>query len=349
MSVIGPRPGLWNQDVLTAERDKYGANDVKPGLTGWAQINGRDELEIPDKAKLDGEYCKNISFKMDAKVFLGSLHVFGKDDSVVEGGTGEMKKTAGRNYTDGKSKEELIGHIGFGEPVEIDKATCKKVLITGAGSYIGEFFCNYAKEHYPSLEIETLDISMFSFHATKVFNTIEGGCVCFKNSEWITLLNDMKNFGIHGPESVEYVGGNAKMNEFQAAMGICNLRHLDSEIQKRRRVVERYRERLSEIEGIKLAVIQRNVESNYAYFPVVFDGYKYTRNEIFERLAEQGISARKYFYPLTNSFSCYRNYPTAGVEKTPIAQHIALRVLTLPLYAELSLDDVDRICDIILK
>lgn len=193
------------------------------------------------------------------------------------------------------------------------------------------------------------DISMFSFHATKVFNTIEGGCVCFKNSEWITLLNDMKNFGIHGPESVEYVGGNAKMNEFQAAMGICNLRHLDSEIQKRRRVVERYRERLSEIEGIKLAVIQRNVESNYAYFPVVFDGYKYTRNEIFERLAEQGISARKYFYPLTNSFSCYRNYPTAGVEKTPIAQHIALRVLTLPLYAELSLDDVDRICDIILK
>ena len=92
MSVIGPRPGLWNQDLLTAERDKYGANDVKPGLTGWAQINGRDELEIADKAKLDGEYAKNISFVMDAKVFLGSLHVFKKDDSVVEGGTGEMKK-----------------------------------------------------------------------------------------------------------------------------------------------------------------------------------------------------------------------------------------------------------------
>ena len=92
MSVIGPRPGLWNQDILTAERDKYGANDVKPGLTGWAQINGRDELEIPDKAKLDGEYVQNIGPKMDAKVFLNSLHVFGKDESVVEGGTGEMKK-----------------------------------------------------------------------------------------------------------------------------------------------------------------------------------------------------------------------------------------------------------------
>ena len=92
MSTIGPRPGLWNQDLLTAERDKYGANDIKPGLTGWAQINGRDELEIPVKAKLDGEYAKNLGLKMDIKCFLGSLHVFGKDDSVVEGGTGEMKK-----------------------------------------------------------------------------------------------------------------------------------------------------------------------------------------------------------------------------------------------------------------
>lgn len=92
MSVIGPRPGLWNQDLLTAERDRYGANDVKPGLTGWAQINGRDELEIPDKAKLDGEYVAKLGFGMDIKCFLGSVHVFGKDESVVEGGTGEMKK-----------------------------------------------------------------------------------------------------------------------------------------------------------------------------------------------------------------------------------------------------------------
>ncbi|MGM9958220.1 MAG: sugar transferase [Erysipelotrichaceae bacterium] len=92
MSVIGPRPGLWNQDLLTAERDKYGANDVRPGLTGWAQINGRDELEIPDKAKLDGEYVAKMGLRMDVKCFLGSVGVFGGDDSVVEGGTGEMAK-----------------------------------------------------------------------------------------------------------------------------------------------------------------------------------------------------------------------------------------------------------------
>lgn len=158
MSVIGPRPGLWNQDLLTAERDKYGANDVKPGLTGWAQINGRDELEIPDKARLDGEYVSKMGAFMDAKVFLGSLHVFGKDDSVVEGGTGEMKKSASRHYTDGKSAEELIGHIGFGEPVEVDIETEKKVLITGAGSYIGETFKAYAAEHYPVLQIDAIDM-----------------------------------------------------------------------------------------------------------------------------------------------------------------------------------------------
>lgn len=159
MSVIGPRPGLWNQDFLTAERDKYGANDIKPGLTGWAQINGRDEIEIPVKAKLDGEYAQKMGLIMDAKVFLGSLHVFSGDDSLVEGGTGEMKRqSVGCHYTDGKSSDVLIGHIGFGEPVEIDTEIEKKVLITGAGSYIGETFRAYANEHYPALKVDAVDM-----------------------------------------------------------------------------------------------------------------------------------------------------------------------------------------------
>lgn len=106
MSVIGPRPGLWNQDVLIAERDKYGANDVKPGLTGWAQINGRDELEISEKARLDGEYVKNMGLQMDIKCFLGSIGVFAHDDSVVEGGTGEMKKNS--DHTETVKKKILV-------------------------------------------------------------------------------------------------------------------------------------------------------------------------------------------------------------------------------------------------
>lgn len=193
------------------------------------------------------------------------------------------------------------------------------------------------------------DMSMFSFHATKVFNTIEGGAVCFKEDKYVEHLNDLKNFGIHGPESCLYVGGNAKMNEFQAAMGICNLRHLSEEIAKRKAVVEHYRKRLSGIPGIKLCEPQKDVEPNYAYFPVVFDGFKKDRNQIFDELKTNDIVARKYFYPITNSLECYKDYPTAGAGKTPIAQYIGDRVLTLPLYADLSLGDVDRICDIILK
>lgn len=141
MSVIGPRPGLWNQDVLTAERDKYGANDVKPGLTGWAQINGRDELEIPDKAKLDGEYCKNISLKMDTKVFLGSLHVFGKDDSVVEGGTGEMKKTA-QNEENVKKKILVICQYYKPEPFRISDI-CEELVRRGHEVQVVTGYPNY--------------------------------------------------------------------------------------------------------------------------------------------------------------------------------------------------------------
>ena len=192
------------------------------------------------------------------------------------------------------------------------------------------------------------DASMFSFHATKVFNTIEGGAICLKDASLVDTLNSLKNFGIKGTENVTFVGGNAKMNEFQAAMGVCNLRHINEEIEKRKAVVERYREHFEGVTGIKLCPIQTGVDSNYAYFPVVFDGFKYSRDDVFEKLKKDNVFARKYFYPLTNSFECYRDLSTAGADKTPIAKHIAQRVLTLPLYADLSLDDVDRICGIIL-
>lgn len=192
------------------------------------------------------------------------------------------------------------------------------------------------------------DASCFSFHATKVFNTIEGGAVCYRDPEMGRKLYELKNFGIHGPEEVDAVGANAKMNEFCAAMGICNLRHIDEEIEKRKKVVERYRERLNNIDGLQLNVEQPEVKSNYAYFPVVFDEkiFGASRNEVFDALAKNGIGARKYFYPLTNTFACFHN--KYNVDETPVARGIAKRVLTLPLYSDLDLKDVDRICDIIL-
>lgn len=191
--------------------------------------------------------------------------------------------------------------------------------------------------------------SCFSFHATKVFNSIEGGAVCFKDKEFGLNLYRLKNFGIRGPETVDGVGANAKMNEFCAAMGLCNLRNIDSEIAKREAVVKRYRSHLEYVDGLQLSPVQKDVQSNYAYFPVVFDEkvFGVSRNEVFDALAENGIGARKYFYPLTNTFDCFHGKYDASL--TPVALHISKRVLTLPLYADLSMEDVDNICEIILN
>lgn len=192
------------------------------------------------------------------------------------------------------------------------------------------------------------DASCFSFHATKVFNSIEGGAVSFRDMNLGKAIYELKNFGIHGPEEVSAVGANAKMNEFCAAMGLCNLRHINDEIAKRRRVYERYMQNLDGIEGIVLNYKQSYVDSNYSYFPVVFEEkiLGTSREEILSALECNNIIARKYFYPLTNTFSCFHG--KYDVTETPIALHISKRVLTLPMYSDLLLDEVDRICTIIL-
>lgn len=210
--------------------------------------------------------------------------------------------------------------------------------------------CHTFGETYRGKGVGTFgDASCFSFHATKAFNSIEGGAVCFKDKKLGETLYELKNFGIHGPEEVSAVGANAKMNEFCAAMGLCNLRHIDEEIAKREKVVKRYREHLEGVEGLQLNHIDPDVKYNYAYFPVVFEEsiFGATRGEVFDALAEQGIGARKYFYPLTNTFSAFHG--KYNVMETPLALHISKRVLTLPLYADLALEDVDRICETVLK
>ena len=189
------------------------------------------------------------------------------------------------------------------------------------------------------------DISMFSFHATKVFNTIEGGCLTYQDKALESKISSLRNFGITSPESVDVMGTNAKMNEFQAAMGLCNLKRIDECIQSRKEAEEAYRERLENVQGIKLCPIQENVTQNHAYFPVVFDGYKHNRDYMAEKLSENGVFARKYFYPITNEFSCYKGKFSG---ETPIAKHISENVLTLPMYEGLTKEDVNRICDIIL-
>lgn len=193
------------------------------------------------------------------------------------------------------------------------------------------------------------DVSCFSFHATKVFNSIEGGAACFRDPSLGQKLYDLKNFGIHGPESVESVGANAKMNEFCAAMGLCNLRHVNKEIAKRKKIYERYCQGLTGIPGVRFNKIQENVQSNYAYYPIVInpDEYGATRDDVMNKLAEHDIFVRKYFYPLTNEFDCYVGKGYLG--DTPIAHRISQQVLTLPMYGDLGESVVDKICDVLRK
>lgn len=193
------------------------------------------------------------------------------------------------------------------------------------------------------------DASMFSFHATKVFNTIEGGAVCFHDHALKSLLDQWKNFGITGTESVEYVGGNAKMNEFCAAMGICNLRHVDEEIEKRRHVAERYWERLEGVSGVRVFRPREDVRYNYAYLPVTFDARAFgaTRDDVYAALMARDIHPRKYFYPLVSDYECYEGRFDSS--QTPVAKRAASEVLTLPMYADLRDDQIDRICDVVLS
>ena len=191
------------------------------------------------------------------------------------------------------------------------------------------------------------DMAMFSCHATKVFHTIEGGITVFKDDEVHKNVDILTNFGFTSHEDVGYISTNARMNEYEAAMGICNLRHFEEEVTKRKIASEKYDERLLGIKGIHKIAPQDGVAQNYAYYPIFFDGYKYNRNEIQQKLKDEMILARKYFYPIIPELSCYKEQ--YGDLDLPIARHAAETVLALPMYADLSEDDVNRICDIILK
>ncbi|MCE5188819.1 MAG: DegT/DnrJ/EryC1/StrS family aminotransferase [Eubacteriales bacterium] len=189
--------------------------------------------------------------------------------------------------------------------------------------------------------------AMFSFHATKCFHTIEGGAVACGSAEFAELLNSYKNFGYRADDEIREIGGNAKMTEFQAAMGLLNLKYFEREIEKRGKVAARYRENLGGIEGVSFRPVPENVKQNYAYLPVTFDPATFgrTRDEVAETLRGYDIFPRKYFYPIASAAACYRE--RYRPEDTPVALLASERVLTLPMYADLALTDVDDICEIV--
>lgn len=190
------------------------------------------------------------------------------------------------------------------------------------------------------------DVSIFSFHATKVYNTIEGGAVTSKNEELYAALYDLKNFGIHGEEHVTAIGANAKMNEFAAIMGILNLKHIDEAIRDRKRVFERYYERLKDVKGIRHFDRDDDTQTNYAYYPIIVeDEYSISRDDLYKLLRENDIYSRKYFYPLTCDQECFRGiYAKSDI---PVAREMAKKALVLPIYEGMEDSTVDRIVDII--
>ena len=191
------------------------------------------------------------------------------------------------------------------------------------------------------------DVSMFSFHATKVFHTIEGGCLTFNDKSFIEKIALERNFGVNG-EELELFGTNAKMNEFQAAMGICNLRHIEQQIKNRETVFERYNSKLSDVQGLTLLKVQEKVKRNFAYYPILIDEKLFgkSRDFLVKKLSEHNIFARKYFYPLVSENKGFNEELSF---KTPTAKQFSENILCLPLYADLTLEEVDRICDIILN
>lgn len=193
------------------------------------------------------------------------------------------------------------------------------------------------------------DISMFSLHATKVFHSIEGGILSYNDTSLTFNLIALRNFGINGFNEISIPSINAKMNEFQASMGICNLRHIGEYIDNRKKCVEVYRERLSNIEGIILCKPNVHATENYAYMPVQFvqKEFGYSRDEVCEILNKNEIFPRKYFYPLISNMPLFKQFVTKN--NLIVANEVAENIVTLPLYADLTTDEVNYICDIIIN
>jgi len=205
------------------------------------------------------------------------------------------------------------------------------------------------------------DMSTLSFHATKVYNTIEGGAMVMKDAETKRRIDDLKNFGFHDEVTVVAPGINSKMDEMRAAYGLLNLKQVDKAIAARKAVAEKYVEALKDVKGVKLfpyeveqvrgksEEVRTNFQWNFAYFPIlVTEEYGMTRDELYQKMKEQNVLGRRYFYPLITDFDPYKEYPSAAPENLPVARRIADQVICLPMHHQLSDEDINRVLECII-
>ena len=199
--------------------------------------------------------------------------------------------------------------------------------------------------------LEQGDMATLSFHATKVYNTLEGGALVMHDEQMKKRIDYLKNFGFAGETEVVAPGINSKMDEVRAAYGLLNLRQVDEAIEKRHQVAIKYRAALRNVKGVRFFDDMPGVRHNYSYFPIFIktEEYGMTRDELYFKMKEQGVFGRRYFYPLISTFSTYRGLPSAGTENLPVATRIANEVICLPMHHVLSDEDVNRILDLIVR
>lgn len=193
------------------------------------------------------------------------------------------------------------------------------------------------------------DISTLSFHATKVYNTIEGGALVCHSAEMKHQIDNLKNFGFRGEVTVEAPGINGKMDEVRAAYGLLNLKQVDAAIEARKKVADAYRVALKDVKGIRFFEDMPGVRHNYSYFPIFVDAEQYgmTRDELYEKMKAANIYGRRYFYPLITAFDPYKDYPSAAPDNLPVATKIAAQVICLPMHHALSEEDVERVLKVL--
>ena len=199
--------------------------------------------------------------------------------------------------------------------------------------------------------LEQGDMATLSFHATKVYNTLEGGALVMHDEQTKKRIDYLKNFGFAGETEVVAPGINSKMDEVRAAYGLLNLRQVDKAIEKRHQVAIRYRQALRNVRGLRFFDDMPGVRHNYSYFPIFINAEEYgtTRDELYFKMKEQGILGRRYFYPLISTFSTYRGLPSAAPENLPVATRIANEVICLPIHQELTSENIDFILELVVK
>ena len=337
---------IWDSHQLTSKGSKHNAllEAIKERLAvseASLFVNGHLALEaILEACELKGEIITTaftFPSTTHAIVRMGCIPVFAdikEDDFTLDPKSIEEKIT---DKTVAILPVHILGNVCDVEAIEAIAKKHNLKVIYDAAHVFGTKLNNIGVGNFG-------DASMFSMNATKVFNTIEGGLLTYKDQALTKKLELIKYYGMESSEDITYIGSNLKMNEFQAAMGLCNLPLLKQEIEQRKLIAHKYVEQLSKIDGIKVPSYKLNIEYNYSYFPILINHPTISRDEVFDYLKEKGINAKKYFYPLVTDYACYKG---KYEDDLPISRMISEQVLCLPLYGEMTSEEVEYIIGVL--